>query len=99
MRTRIAFAIFVIIFAISARAQQPAVDQNVQLDRSGSAPVFRVTVVERTTPAINYRHRSGSTPVDFHGTSLMPAAKGEAIVDSKQGRIEINARMEHLSTA
>lgn len=29
----------------------------------------------------------------------MPDAKGEAIVNSKQGRIEINARMEHLSPA
>lgn len=99
MRTRIAFIVFVMFVAVFARAQQPAVDENVQLDRSGPTPVFRVTVVERTTPAINYRHRSGSTPVDFHGTSLMPAAKGEAIVDSKQGRIEINARMEHLSPA
>src|SRR5580693_6499186 len=72
---------------------------SVQLDRSGSTPIFRVTVVERTTKAINYRHRSGSTPIDFRGTSLMPDAKGEAIVNSKQGRIEINARMEQLSPA
>ena len=99
MRTGNMLAAAVILWAVSAQAQQPGVDQNVQLDRSGAAPVFRVTVVERTTPAINYRHRSGSTPVDFHGTSLMPPAKGEAIVDSKQGRIEINVRMEHLSPA
>jgi outer membrane protein OmpA-like peptidoglycan-associated protein len=56
-------------------------------------------VVARTTKAINYRHRSGSTKVDFRGTPLMPEAKGEAIVNSKQGRIEINTRMEHLSPA
>jgi outer membrane protein OmpA-like peptidoglycan-associated protein len=77
----------------------PATTGNVQLDRSGSTPIFRVTVVERTTKAINYRHRSGSTPIDFRGTPLMPEAKGEAIVNSKQGRIEINARMERLSPA
>lgn len=99
MRIGNTLAAVIILWAVSAQAQQPGADQHVQLDRSGSVPVFRVTVVERTTPAINYRHRSGSTPVDFHGTSLMPAAKGEAIVDSKQGRIEINARMEHLSPA
>lgn len=92
-------AAVVILWCASAQAQQPAADQHVQLDRSGSVPVFRVTVVERTTKAINYRHRSGSTPVDLRGTSLMPAATGEAIVNSKQGRIEINARMEHLSAA
>ena len=78
---------------------EPATTGNVQLDRSGSTPIFRVTVVERTTKAVEYRHRSGSTPIDFRGTPLMPAAKGDATVNSKQGRIEINARMEHLSPA
>jgi len=99
MRTASTLAAIVILFSVSARSQQPAVEQHVQLDRSGSVTVFRVTVVARTTKAINYRHRSGSTPIDFRGTSLMPDAKGEAIVNSKQGRIEINARMEHLSPA
>jgi hypothetical protein len=39
-------------------------------------PVFRVTVVGRTTSAINYRPRSGDTKVDFAGTPLMPSANG-----------------------
>jgi outer membrane protein OmpA-like peptidoglycan-associated protein len=80
-------------------AQESGTNQHVQVDHSGNGPVFRVTVVERTTKAINYRHRSGSTPVDFRGTELMPQAKGEATVNSKQGRIEIDARMEDLSPA
>jgi outer membrane protein OmpA-like peptidoglycan-associated protein len=69
------------------------------MDNSGPVPIFKVTVVERTTAAINYRHRSGSTPIDFQGTALMPAARGEASVNSRQGRIEIDARMEHLTPA
>jgi outer membrane protein OmpA-like peptidoglycan-associated protein len=99
MRIGRTLATVVILCALSAQAQQPAADQHVQLDRSGPVPVYRVTVVDRTTKAINYRHRSGSTPVDFRGTSLLPDARGEAIVNSKQGRIEIDARMEHLSPA
>jgi outer membrane protein OmpA-like peptidoglycan-associated protein len=99
MRIGNMLAVVVFLWAVSAQAQQPAADQNVQLDRSGPAPVFRVTVVERTTPAINYRHRSGSTPVDLRGTALMPKAKGEAVVNSKQGRIEINAHMDHMTSA
>jgi len=75
--------------------QQPGV----VLDRSGATPVYRVTVVQRTTKAINYRHRSGSTEVDFRGTELMPQAKGQIEVNSKQGRIEIKARMEKLTPA
>src|ERR1700687_3032910 len=99
MRKPITFLTLVILFSASGRAQQPAQQGYVQMDRSGSVPIFRVTVVARTTKAINYRHRSGSTNIDFRGTPLMPDAKGEAAVNSKQGRIEINARMEHLSPA
>jgi outer membrane protein OmpA-like peptidoglycan-associated protein len=75
--------------------QQPGV----VLDRSGATPVYRVTVVQRTTKAINYRHRSGSTEVDFRGTELMAQAKGQIEVNSKQGRIEVKARMEKLTPA
>jgi outer membrane protein OmpA-like peptidoglycan-associated protein len=71
----------------------------VVMDTSGKTPVFRVTVVERTTKAINYRHRSGPTEVDFRGTELMPEARGQLNVNSKQGRIEIKARMEKLTPA
>src|ERR1700674_2037326 len=99
MRKSNTLVALVILFSVSGRAQQPVQQGHVQLDRSGSVPIFRVTVVARTTKAINYRHRSGSTNIDFRGTALLPEAKGEASVNSKQGRIEINARMEHLSPA
>src|SRR6202166_3131155 len=99
MKRSITLSALVILFCVSGRAQQPVGQGHVQLDRSGSVPIFRVTVVARTTKAINYRHRSGSTRIDFRGTPLMPEAKGEAVVNSKQGRIEINIRMQHLSPA
>jgi outer membrane protein OmpA-like peptidoglycan-associated protein len=62
-------------------------------------PVYRVTVVSRTTKAVNYHHRSGSTKVDFRGTPLMPAARGEAKVESKQGVIKVDAEMDRMSPA
>jgi outer membrane protein OmpA-like peptidoglycan-associated protein len=99
IRTAKALAATVLLCSLSVFAQESGTNSHVQTNRSGNGPVFRVTVVERTTKAINYRHRSGSTPIDFRGTELMPQAKGEAIVNSKQGRIEIDARMEHLSPA
>ena len=67
--------------------------------KEGSVPVYRVTVVARTTKAINYNHRSGSTTIGFRGTALMPGARGEAKVESKQGVIKIDARMQKLSPA
>ena len=62
-------------------------------------PIYRVTVVARTMKAINYNHRSGATKIDFRGTALLPKAHGEAKVESKQGVIKIEARMEKLQPA
>jgi len=66
---------------------------------AGAMPIYRITVVERTTKAINYNHRSGSTKIDFRGTPLLIEARGEATVQSKQGVTKIDARMEKLQPA
>ena len=63
------------------------------------APIFRVTVVGRTTAAINYRPRSGDTKVDFAGTALLPAAKGYAEVSGEKGYIEIDAHFRKMQPA
>jgi len=64
---------------------------------SGSArPTFRVNTVNRTTQAVSYRHRSGATKVNFQGTDLMPAAAGQAKVESKRGALEIEAEFSGL---
>jgi outer membrane protein OmpA-like peptidoglycan-associated protein len=62
-------------------------------------PVFRVKVFSRTTNAVNYRHRGGSTTVDFRGTELMPSVGGHAKVDGKAGRLAISAELTHLAPA
>jgi outer membrane protein OmpA-like peptidoglycan-associated protein len=55
--------------------------------------------VGRTTPAINYRPRSGSTKIDFAGTPLMPAAKGHATIKGEKGYIQIDADFSDLQPA
>jgi outer membrane protein OmpA-like peptidoglycan-associated protein len=62
----------------------------------GSMPTFRVTVISRSVQAVNYRHRSGATKLDFAGTNLMPSANGQAQVNSKRGSIEIEAEFGNL---
>ncbi len=62
-----------------------------------SAPIYNVTVIERTIKAVNYQYRSGPTPIDFRGTVLLPEAKGDAIVESRQGRTEIEAHFNRLT--
>ncbi len=60
---------------------------------------FRVEVVAKTAKAINYRHRSGATKINFAGTSILPKARGEAKVESKQGYIEIEVEFDNLAPA
>jgi outer membrane protein OmpA-like peptidoglycan-associated protein len=57
---------------------------------------YRVNIVSRTTPAISYKHRSGATKIDFQGTNLMPAALGEARIDSKRGAMKIEAEFSGM---
>src|SRR5215510_8959580 len=85
---------------LTALAQTPSTLTQVPEGR-GDSPIFKLTVnvVERTTKAINYRHRSGATAVDFRGTPLLPDARGEAKVESKQGYIEIEVEFDDLQSA
>src|ERR1700691_4969970 len=84
----------------SAQAPQaPNPTQQLIEGAVGPAPLYRITVVARTTKAINYNHRSGSTRIGFQGTALMPAASGEAKVESKQGVIKIDADLQQLGPA
>ena len=59
-------------------------------------PVFHVRVVSRNTKAVNYQHHSGSTEVDFRGTDLVPEARGKAKVESRTGRVQIEAEFQNL---
>ncbi|MBZ5664761.1 MAG: OmpA family protein [Acidobacteriia bacterium] len=59
-------------------------------------PTFRVTVISRSVSAVNYKHRSGASKVDFAGTDLMPGANGQAKVESKKGYIEIEVEFGNL---
>ncbi len=57
-------------------------------------PIFRIQVVSRTTPAVNYLHLGGSTKIDFAGTPLMPAGRGSATVESERGVIRVAAEFK-----
>ncbi len=59
-------------------------------------PVFKMDVTARTTRAVNYRVRSGSTNIDFQGTNLLPAAKGRGRVEPRSGSYAISANFEKL---
>jgi outer membrane protein OmpA-like peptidoglycan-associated protein len=77
--------------------QKPDTRPNVEDQPDGKVPVYRVTVVERTTEAVDYRDRGGTTQVDFKGTALMPAVDGNAKVTGHTGRLAIDATLRHLA--
>ena len=59
-------------------------------------PTFHVTVISRSVQAVNYKHRSGASKLDFAGTDLMPSANGQAKVESKKGYTEIEVEFSNL---
>jgi len=61
--------------------------------------VYKIEVVARDIPAINYFHRSRSTKIGFAGTALLPGAKGNAKVEARAGRTSIEANFDGLSPA
>ncbi len=60
-------------------------------------PIFRVEVVARTTDAVNYLHRGGSTKIDFQGTPVTAHVTGSAKVESVRGVIHISAELKNLA--
>jgi len=67
-----------------------------RVEPMANTPTFHVTVVSRSVQAVNYRHRSGSSKLDFTGTDLMGSANGVAEVNSKRGSIQIDAEFGSL---
>jgi outer membrane protein OmpA-like peptidoglycan-associated protein len=84
-----------VALTLAASAQAQAQTQ-APADSGNPTPTFRMNVVSRTTRAVSYRHRSGSTKIDFQGTDLMPSAAGEAKVESKRGTLAVEAEFSGL---
>ena len=85
----------VITLSMSALAQTNA-QTTTTLEPLVPTPTFHVTVVSRSVQAVNYQHRSGATKLNFAGTSLMPAAHGQAKIESKKGYIEIQVEFANF---
>ena len=88
-----------LIPTITGAQPPPNPTQALAATRQEQVPIFRMTVVGRTTPAINYRPRKGATKIDFVGTALLPNAVGTAQVEGKKGYIAIDARFDKLEPA
>ena len=79
--------------------QWPQGQQKPQAEIQNGVPIYRIRVIGRDIPAINYFHRSGKTEIGLAGTSLLPEAKGSATVESRRGRTVIDAKFKGLKPA
>jgi outer membrane protein OmpA-like peptidoglycan-associated protein len=85
------------VIALGASIQVQAQTQSTApVEPADHSPTYRVSVVSRTTRAVNYGHHSDSTKINFQGTDLMPGAKGEAVVQSKRGATKIVVEFDGL---
>ncbi len=93
MKSKLILAVGITL-SLTAFAQTNS--QNLTLEPVSTTPTFRVTVISRSVQAVNYKHRSGSSKLDFAGTDLMPSANGVAEINSKRGSIAIEAEFGDL---
>jgi outer membrane protein OmpA-like peptidoglycan-associated protein len=94
LKTKLLLAVGITL-SMSAFAQNNS-QGNRDVEHMNPMPTFRVTVISRSVQAVNYKHRSGSSKVDFAGTDLMPSANGAAEVNSHRGSIVIQAEFGNL---
>lgn len=83
------------VLVIGAAAQAQITTQ-VQVESSNAIPTYRIVVVSRTSRAMSYAHRNGTTEVNFQGTELMPGAAGQGKVESKRGTRKISVEFSGL---
>ena len=94
MKTKLLLAVGITL-SLTAFAQTNS-QATMVVEPMSPTPIFRVNVVSRSVQAVNYKHRSGASKLDFAGTDLMPSANGQAKVESKRGSIEIDAEFGDL---
>ena len=94
MKTKL-FLTAALLLSVSAFAQITS-QTELLVEPISPTPVFHVSVTSRSVQAINYKHRGGATKLDFAGTALMPAATGQAKVESKKGYIEVEVEFGNL---
>jgi len=77
--------------------RQPDTQTPVQLNNG--EPLYKIEVVARDIPAVNYFHRNREAKIGFRGTTLLPDARGRAEVKAEGGRTRIELHLAGLSPA
>jgi outer membrane protein OmpA-like peptidoglycan-associated protein len=95
LNRRFLVTLFALALVLPAFAQDDR-DREQIANPNDVPPVYRVNVVERTTQAVDYRHKGHTVDLDLVGTSLMPEAHGNVSVEPHTGRVNIKADFKSL---
>ena len=95
--TSLVIAAFTATWLLCAQEPNPA-QKSVELQPEPGMPtaIFRIQVVSRSTPAVNYLHLGGATKINFEGTPLMASGSGTATVESERGVIRVSADFKNF---
>jgi outer membrane protein OmpA-like peptidoglycan-associated protein len=89
----VVIAALVLVLATPGRAAQT---RNIDGRMSNNAST---NLVGRTIKTINYSNRGGSTKIEFYGTILLPASRGEARVENRRTYTELDVVFRNLQSA
>lgn len=85
-------AVPIVVFSGFALAQNPPP----ATETRGPQPLYQVTIVSRTTKALNYGYLTAPTRIDFKGTPVLPDSHGDAVVEPKRGATLLKLRFENV---
>ena len=77
--------------AVAAAGQTPA--------GAGAAGSGTATAVSRTAKAVTFRRTGSAVKIPLAGTELMSGAMGEAKIENKGSRVEIEAKFDSMDDA
>jgi len=83
------------MFLASAAVYAPAQERAVPEQRPAQ-PLYQVTIVSRTTKAINYGYLSAPTRIGFEGTPVASPASGKGRIELKRGATLLDLRFQNL---
>lgn len=90
-QTGIECSLILVLFAVCSFAQTPKVAET-----GGRQPLYRVTIVSRSTKALNYGYLTTATRIGFAPTPLLTGAQGEATIEPDRGATRIRARFSEV---
>jgi outer membrane protein OmpA-like peptidoglycan-associated protein len=87
------------ILALASTVSLCAAPATGQQTSQGAAAAASPAGVSRTIKAVNYRRASGSTKVSFQASELMRGGYGDAKVQNKNNRMEIELKLSGMDDA